>query len=269
MHSAWRCRLILLYSEDDLEKVLSQYTKTKQSSIGVFFSSSASPPMTSSQSRSVQPESLIIAKKPPTGKSLSSRKPAPLATTSQTQPMANQSTDDFAPARKTSAPVAWKETVPVDVNVVEDVPVVPERRKEPTSTAQQTARPPCKFGTDQAPLLLPPPPPPPPPPDSPVPPVQHCLAQPSSIEHCPVTRGKTNPPKPGSIRIRRGSVRIFEDPWIRGSDPKKEKKSKLASPAAGMHAYMYDVPRPRQLRAWTLRDRLRPSQQHASCASLL
>ena len=27
--------------------------------------------------------------------------------------------------------------------------------------------------------------------------------------------------------------------------------------------YMYDVRRPRQLRAWTLRDRLRPSQQHA------
>ena len=34
------------------------------------------------------------------------------------------------------------------------------------------------------------------------------------------TRGKTNPPKPGSIRIRRGSVRIFEDPWIRGSKKK-------------------------------------------------
>ena len=36
------------------------------------------------------------------------------------------------------------------------------------------------------------------------------------------TRGKTNPPKPGSIRIRRGSVRIFEDPWIRGSKKKKK-----------------------------------------------
>ena len=164
MHSAWRCRLILLYSEDDLEKVLSQYTKTKHSSIGVFFSSSASPPMTSSQLRSVQPESSKITKKPPTGKSLSSRKPAPTATTSQTQPLANQSTDDFAPARKTSTPVAWKETVPVDVNnVVEDVPVVPERRKEQTLTAQQTARPPCEFGTDQVPLLLSPSP------------IRHCL----------------------------------------------------------------------------------------------
>ena len=53
------------------------------------------------------------------------------------------------------------------------------------------------------------------------------------------TRGKTNPPKPGSIRIRRGSVRIFEDPWIRGS--KKKKKKKLPAQLAGMH----DVPRPR------------------------
>ena len=34
---------------------------------------------------------------------------------------------------------------------------------------------------------------------------------------------KRNPPKPGSIRIRRGSVRIFEDPWIRGSKKKKKK----------------------------------------------
>ena len=68
------------------------------------------------------------------------------------------------------------------------------------------------------------------------------------------SRSKTNPPKPGSIRIRRGSVRIFEDPWIRGSKKKKKK-----SPAQ----LAYDVPRPRQLRAWTLRDRLRPS---ATCA---
>ena len=68
---------------------------------------------------------------------------------------------------------------------------------------------------------------------------QHCK---KSLE----SRGKTNPLKPGSIRIRRGSVRIFEDPWIRGS---KKKKKKIASPSrpAGMH----DVPRPRQLRAWT------------------
>ena len=77
--------------------------------------------------------------------------------------------------------------------------------------------------------------------------------------HCGIlaveSRGKTNPPKPGSIRIRRGSVRIFEDPWIRGS----KKKKKIASPA-GMH----DVPRPRQLRAWILLDRLRPS---ATCCA--
>ena len=38
-------------------------------------------------------------------------------------------------------------------------------------------------------------------------------------------RGKTNPPKPGSIRIRRGSVRIFEDPV----DPRIQKKKKIAS----------------------------------------
>ena len=54
----------------------------------------------------------------------------------------------------------------------------------------------------------------------------------------------------------------FESSKIRGSADQKKKK--IASPfPAGMH----DVPRPRQLRAWTLRDRLRPSA--TSCAHSL
>ena len=66
-------------------------------------------------------------------------------------------------------------------------------------------------------------------------------------------RGKTNPPKPGSIRIRRGSVRIFEDPWIRGS--KKRRKS----PAQCMHDALRA--RARGLDSCVrgpVRDRLRP-----------
>ena len=47
------------------------------------------------------------------------------------------------------------------------------------------------------------------------------------------TRGKTNPPKPGSIRIRRGSVRIFEDSWIRGSKKKNNRQLWHASRSAG------------------------------------
>ena len=65
-----------------------------------------------------------------------------------------------------------------------------------------------------------------------------------------ITRGKTNPPKPGSIRIRRGSVRIFEDPWIRGS--KKKKKKSPALLACMMSRSLNSCHG-----AWTLRDRLR------------
>ena len=71
--------------------------------------------------------------------------------------------------------------------------------------------------------------------------------------------------KLGVKRIHRNPDRSgsAEDPFEsskirRSADPKKKK---IASPA-GMH----DVPRPRQLRAWTLRDRLRPAicnNQHA------
>ena len=60
----------------------------------------------------------------------------------------------------------------------------------------------------------------------------------------PKTRGKTNPPKPGSIRIHRGSVRIFEDPWIRGSRKKK------CQPSWNARCPIPGGPRPRQLRAW-------------------